>query len=88
MYRLRRSVTIFSARCCQNAKNIYENRNAETEIIITYDAISDMLEMMSPPPEEPSENADATFPMISETEGRIAPAKMAANDPMNKSNLS
>ena len=45
--------------------------------------------MMSPLlPEPPPVNAAATLPIMSETEGRIAPAIMAASVPTKSSSLS
>jgi len=46
-------VTIFSARCYQKAKNMYEKVKSEVAIKTTYEAINVMFEMMSAPPEPP-----------------------------------
>ena len=35
MYRIRRSVVMFSAKCCQNAKNIYAHTKSEVAMRIT-----------------------------------------------------
>lgn len=56
--------------------------------MITYEAIKDMLDIMSPPLPLPPENALATLPMIRLIEGRIAPASIALSDPMNSKSLS
>ena len=47
-----------------------------------------MSEMMSPPPPVYPENAPATFPMMSDTDGKIAPAIKAAKMPNPSKNLS
>ena len=49
--------------------------------------MNDMLDMISPPPESPVK-AVATFPMMRETEGRIAPAIIADSMPMESRILS
>ena len=81
---------MFSARCYQKAKKRYEKTKSTVAIIMTYDAIKDMFEMMSVPPlslEPPDEKALATLPMIRLIEGRIAPAITALKDPMNSKSL-
>ena len=48
-----------------------------------------MFDMMSPPPLDPApEKAVAIFPMISEVDGRIAPAITAAQEPIKSRSLS
>ena len=46
-----------------------------------------MLEMISPPPEPPVK-AEATLPMMRDTEGRMAPAIIADSMPMKSRILS
>lgn len=67
---------MFSARCCQKAKKKYEKMNRQVAMRITYDAMKFISEIRSPPPPPPPPGvkALATFPIIREIEGRMAPA--------------
>ena len=72
---------------CQKARKRYEKTKSEVAIRMTYEEMNDMLEMISPPLESPVK-AVATFPMIRETEGRMAPAIIADSMPMESRILS
>ena len=60
---------------------------SDMAIKITYDAIYDMFEMMSPELSPPV-NASATLPIIRATEGRMAPARIEDSVPMKSNSLS
>jgi len=80
---------MFSARCYQKAKNMYENTKRDKAISITMLAITLMALRILGLFELPFPvNATATFPITREIEGRIAPASMAEAVPAYSSTLS
>ena len=77
---------MFKARCCQKAKNTYENANTNKAINMTALAKDFICVKMSEL--EPLLKATATLPITIEIEGRIAPARMAEAVPVYSSTLS